>query len=341
MTIDRLLIGTYTLAEHSARASRGIYHATFDDATGQFNMRGLAAKTSSPSFLAQVGEFVYAVNEQEKGQVSAFRLRDDDLEFVNAVPTAGVYPCHLAATPDWLAVANYGSGNLAIFEVNDGALGERVDFVQHTGSGPNGQRQTKAHAHQAYLTSDGMLVPDLGSDRLYRYRVDVKGAFVGAPSVTQLAAGAGPRHVERHPALPILYLINELGNTIDVLGGDGDALTVQQSVSTLPEGFEGVSTTAEIAVSADGRFVYGSNRGHDSIISFAVDDSGRLSEPKHMSTRGTHPRHFAIDPSGQWLLVANQNSNNVVVFALENGRPAEVVCESAAPKPVCLHFLSR
>ncbi len=342
MTIDRLLIGTYTPkpAEHGAGASRGIYHATFDDATGQFNVEGLAAETSSPAFLAQAGEFVYAVNEQEKGQVSAFCLREDGLEFVNAVPTGGVYPCHLAMSADWLAVANYGSGNLATFDISDGALGDRIDFAQHTGSGPNPQRQTRAHAHQTYLTSAGMLVPDLGSDRLYRYRVDAKGTFVGEPSVTQFAPGAGPRHVESHPTLPILYLINELGNTINVLGGDAGALTVQQSVSTLPEDFEGKSTTAEIAVSADGRFVYGSNRGHDSIVSFAVDDTGRLSEPRHVSTGGSHPRHFAIDPSDQWLLVANQNSNNVVVFALQNGRPTDVVCESSAPKPVCLHFLS-
>lgn len=339
MTINRLLIGTYTPAEHSAGASRGIYHATFDDATGQFNVHGLAAETSSPAFLAQVGDFVYTVNERQQGEVSAFCLREGGLEFVNAVPTGGAYPCHLAATADWLAVANYGSGNLAIFGISDGALGDRIDFAQHTGSGPNPRRQTSAHAHQTYLTSDGLLVPDLGNDRLYRYRL-ANGAFVGEPSVIQLAPGVGPRHVDRHPTLPILYLINELGNTIDVLGGDDEALTVQQSVSTLPEGFEGVSTTAEIAVSGDGRFVYGSNRGHDSIVSFAIDNRGRLSQPRHVSTRGGHPRHFAIDPGGQWLLVANQNSNNVVVFGLEDGRLTDAVCESSVPKPVCLHFLT-
>ncbi|MDE0056174.1 MAG: beta-propeller fold lactonase family protein, partial [Gammaproteobacteria bacterium] len=149
------------------------------------------------------------------------------------------------------------------------------------------------------------------------------------------------RHVERHPTLPVLYVINELGNTIDVLERNADSrMRILQTVSTLPEGFDGASTTSEIIVSADGRFVYGSNRGHDSIVSFAVDAAGRLSEPEYASTRGEHPRFFTVDPSGAWLLAANQSSDNVVVFALDKGRPGDVVCETDVPKPVCLLFLN-
>jgi len=336
MAINRLLIGTYTPSEYSPGKSRGIYHATFDDVSGEFKVLELAAETLSPAFLVQQGDFVYSVNEREVGTVSSFRLRGDSLEFMNAKPTDGALPCHLAVTDNWLAVANYGSGNLVMFSLNDGAIGDRIELIQHSGSGPNRNRQTKAHAHQICLTYDGILVPDLGSDRLYHYCVDATGSLVGEPKVVALAPGAGPRHVDRHPSLPLVYLINELGNTIDVL--DADLLTVLQSVSTLPADFEGESTTAEIEVSADGRFVFGSNRGHNSIVSFAVDGTGRLTEPQYVATGGEHPRHFKVDPSGQWLLVANQNSNNVVVFMLENGRPTKATCEVAVPKPVCLHF---
>ncbi len=310
--------------------------------TGELTVSGLAAEAQSPAFLAQYGEFVYSVNELDPGRVSAFALTDDGLAFLNTVPTDGAYPCHVAATADWLSVANYSTGSVATFRIDDGAIGERVDFSQQAGSGPNPIRQKSAHAHQTYLLADGdMLVPDLGSDRLYWYRIDAAGSFVGEPGVTRLAAGAGPRHVERHPALPVLYVINELGNTIDVLERGADSpMRILQTVSTLPDGFAGSSTTSEIIVSGDGRFVYGSNRGHDSIVSFAVDDEGRLSEPEYVSTRGEHPRFFTVDPSGGWLLAANQNSDNVVVFALENGRPRDVVCETHAPRPVCLLFLA-
>lgn len=341
MTVSRLLIGTYTPREPEPGGSRGIYDATFDDLTGDFTVRGLAAEAQSPAFLTKYGTFVYSVNELDPGRVSAFAMTDDGLAFLNTVPTNGTYPCHVAATADWLSVANYSTGSVATFRINDGEIGQRVDFAQHTGFGPNPIRQKSAHAHQTYLLTDGdMLVPDLGGDRLYWYRVDAAGAFVGEPGVTQLAAGAGPRHVERHPKLPVLYVINELGNTIDVLERNADSpMRILQTVSTLPDGFDGASTTSEIMVSADGRFVYGSNRGHDSIVSFAVDAAGRLSEPEYVSTRGEHPRFFTLDPSGGWLLAANQNSDNVVVFALDEGRPRDVVCETHAPRPVCLLFL--
>ena len=341
MTLNRLLIGTYTPREPEPGVSRGIYEATFDDANGEFTVTGLAAEAQSPAFLTQYGKFVYSVNELDPGRVSAFALTDDGLAFLNTVPTDGAYPCHLAATADWLSVANYSTGSIATFRIDDGVIGERVDFAQHTGAGPNPVRQKSAHAHQTYLATDrDMLVPDLGGDRLYWYRIDATGALVGEPGVTQLAAGTGPRHVERHPTLPVLYVINELGNTIDVLERDpGNPMRILQTVSTLPDDFAGTSTTSEIAVSPDGRFVYGSNRGHDSIVSFAIDEAGRLSEPEYTSTRGAHPRFFTLDPGGRWLLAANQNSDNVVVFALQDGRLRDAVCETGVPRPVCLLFL--
>ena len=339
MTTRRLLIGTYT-----RRTSKGIYHASFDDTSGMFTLGDLAAEAENPTFLVQRGNSIYAVNESPSGRVSAFALRDGALEPVNSAPSGGAHPCHLAASVNWLAVANYTSGSVATLQLTaQGAIGNRVDFVQHEGAGASGlhtKRQDGPHAHQTYLAANGdLIVPDLGNDRLYRYRLDACGAFEGVPAVTQLAAGVGPRHVDLHPRLPVAYVINELGNTIDVLTWDADDPMCIQTVSTVPADFDGATYTAEIVVASDGCFVYGSNRGLDTIVSFAVDDTGRLSQPEHVPTLGAHPRHFAIDPSGRWLMIANQDSDNVVVYALGEGRPRDVVCNTYAPTPVCLHFL--
>ena len=337
MTTHQLLIGTYT-----RDASNGIYHATLDAKSGLLTLGGLAAKTESPAFLTQFRNTIYTVNELDPGRVSAFRLREGNLEFLNSVSSGGTFPCHLLATENWLAVANYSSGSVATFALDtNGTIGNRVDFAQHQGGGPNPQRQTGPKAHQTFLTTSGdLLVPDLGNDRLYKYRPDATGTFSQDPKITQLSAGVGPRHVDQHPNLPVLYVINELANTINVIRWENNVQArIQQSVSTLPADFDSISHTAEIAVAPDGRHVYGSNRGADTIVTFSVDDAGNLLVPGHVPTLGKHPRHFSIDPSDNWLLIANQASNNVVVYGLEDGRPINAVCEIFAPTPVCLHFV--
>ena len=342
-----VLIGTYTW-----RDAEGIYRGRFDDETGTFETLGLAIAADSPAFLVTHGDMLYAVNEQREGGVSAFRRAGTDLEFVNAQPSGGSLPCHLSAGPEspqpgsargvplawnWVAVANYGSGTVALFPTSgdDGRLLPVADSRQHRGSGPNTDRQESAHAHEVYALGSTLVVPDLGTDKVHRYRVD-KGQL-SEDGHAALPAGSGPRHAELHPSLPRLYVLNELGNTVDVLSWPD--LEAVQRIDTLPGDFAGRSTTAELQIAPDGRWLYASNRGHDSIVSFAIDPSGGLHNPEWVPTRGEHPRYFCLDPSNNWLIVLNQDTDNVVVYRLTAGRPTDIACESVAPTPVCLLFV--
>ena len=326
-----VLIGTYTW-----RDAEGIYRGRFDDETGAFETLGLAIAADSPAFLAPRGDMLYAVNEQREGGVSAFRRVGTNLTFVNSQPSGGSLPCHLSAGPGWVAVANYGSGTVALFPTasGDGQLLPVADSRQHRGSGPNTDRQESAHAHEVYALGSTLVVPDLGTDKVHRYRVD-NGRLSDDGHAT-MPPGSGPRHVELHPSLPRLYVLNELGNTVDVLSWPD--LEAVQRIDTLPGEFAGPSTTAELQITADGRWLYASNRGHDSIVSFAMDPGGRLHSPEWVPTRGEHPRYFCLDPSNNWLIVLNQDSDNVVVYRLSAGRPTDIACETAAPTPVCLLF---
>ena len=327
-----VLIGTYTW-----RDAEGIYRARFDDETGEFETLELAVHAENPAFLATRGDMLYAVNEQRDGGVSAFRRDRTDLTLVNIESSGGSLPCHLAVGPDWVAVANYGSGNVTLFPTaTDGRLLPMSDSRQHQGSGTNPTRQQRAHAHEVYRCDTSMLVvPDLGTDKVHRYAVEGHG--LRDNGFARLTPGSGPRHVERHPALPLLYVLNELGNTVNVL--TWPEMTLAQSIGTLPEGFSAESTTAEVHIAPGGRSLYASNRGHDSIVSFTINADGRLASPSWVPTHGHHPRYFCLDPSGNWLLVVNQDSDNVVVYGMDAGRPTEVVCESEAPTPVCLLFV--
>ena len=326
-----VLIGTYTW-----RDAEGIYPGRFDDETGAFETLDLAVAVDNPAFLAVRGDRLYAVNEQRDGGVSVFRRTGAELAFVNAQPSGGALPCHVAAADDWVAVANYGTGNVTLFPTaGDGRLLPMADARQHRGTGPNAARQERAHAHEVHIVGPTLVVPDLGTDKVHRYRVD--GERLRDEGEATLAPGSGPRHVEPHPSLPLLYVLNELGNTVDVLTWPESARV--QRIGTLPETFDGNSTTAEIQISRDGRFLYASNRGHDSIVSFAIRPDGRLASPEWVPTLGEHPRYFCLDPSGRWLIVLNQDSDNAVVYRLDGGRASDIACDSAAPTPVCLAFM--
>lgn len=325
-----VLIGTYTWRE-----AEGIYRGRFDDETGIFETLDLAVAADNPAFLAARGEMLYAVNEQHEGGVSAFRRSGTDLALVNTQPSGGSLPCHLAAGDDWVAVANYGSGHVTLFPTatGDGRLLPMADSRQHRGSGPNQARQENAHAHEVHRLGSALLVvPDLGTDKVHRYTV--RDQRLHDEGAVALQPGSGPRHVARHPVLPLLYVLNELANTVDVL--TWPALETVQRIETLPGEFKGTSTTAEIQIARDGRTLYASNRGHDSVVSFAVDAEGRLHSPLWVPTRGEHPRYLSLDPSSNWLIVLNQDTDNVVVYRLTDGRPDAVACETAAPTPVCL-----
>lgn len=338
MTINHLLIGTYTHADEGGEAAQGIYSSDFDHESGNLGPMTLVAESVSPAFIAQTGNYIYAVNEQEEGKLSSFLVTKDGLKFINQVSSQGSYPCHLSVTSRYLSVANYGSGSIAIFDISNGVIGSCCQHRKFEGRGPNQERQIGPHSHQVFSAEPYIYVPDLGSDTLYRCELSSEGELQVSSSRTQLPPGSGPRHIDLHPTLPIIYLINELSSTIAVI--DQLSMEILQLVNALPEEVKTENTTAEIAVSANGTCVYCSNRGDDSIVTFAVDDMGLLSNPLFTTSGGACPRHFTLDPNGQWLLVANQETNNIVVFRLESNRPTEIVCERVLPKPVCLHFLA-
>ena len=335
MTVHHLLVGTYTQSE-----AMGIYWATFNDTNGHFECVELAIESESPAFLCRIDNHVYAVNEALEGGVSAFELRADTLRLINRQSSLGSLPCHITASRYWIAVANYGSGSVAVFRrESDGAIGQKTSYVQHEGSGPVRDRQQCAHAHEVRLVSDTeLLVPDLGADCVYQYRINPRGVLNIDPSTTAVEPGSGPRHIVAHPQQPLYYLLNELSNIIAVLHRN-DVHHDQAFVSTLPSDYRGSSTTAEIQLSDDGRFIYASNRGHDSIVTMALDDRGLPRLPSWVPTHGEHPRFFCFDPTRKWLLVANQQSDNVAVYPVVDGRPTEVARIAGFPTPTCLLFI--
>ena len=344
--------GVYTNA-----SSKGINLLRFQTTTGKLTPVGLAAETSSPSFLAihPNRRFLYAVNESGGGSVSAFSVdsKSGKLTPLNQVSSQGNGPCHLAvdATGKWLAVANYNSGHLAVIPVEaDGKLGQQpVAVVRNEGSGPDKSRQQGPHAHEVVFSPDNrfLMLADLGLDKIFVYRFDAGTGKItpNDPPSASVPPGAGVRHMAFHPSGKVLYAINEMGSTITAFMYDAakGALSQFQNISTLPEGFTGNSSTAEIAVNAAGTVVYGSNRGHDSIAIFSVDPvKFTLTAKGHAPTLGKTPRHFTLDPTGAYLLAENQNSNSIAVFHVHQStgdltpmKPAVV----ETPIPVCAVFL--
>ena len=367
-----LFVGTYTEKE-----SKGIYAYRFDAASAELTPLGLAAETTNPSFLAidPGHRYLYAVNEVSQykgassGAVSAFAIdretRADNhaigrgrsgylsgkLSLLNEVPSGGADPCYIAfdKTGKYVLVANYTGGSVSVFPVaTDGHVGEASAFVQHSGSGVDPERQKGPHAHWIETTPDNRfaIAADLGLDELLSYRFDGKNGSLIAhrPPYTKLNPGAGPRHVAFHPNGKFVYSVNELNSTITQFSFDArnGELHKEQSVSTLPAVFTGINATAEIEVHPNGKFLFVSNRGADSIAAFAIDrQTGALSLVDYFSTLGKEPRNFEIDPSGKFLLVANQNSDAVVVFRIEpnTGRLMPTGKTVHVPAPVCLRFV--
>ena len=338
-------VGTYTHGK-----SKGIYAWRFQPATGELTPVGLVAETTNPSWVTvhPNRRFLYAVGESAKaGTVSAFAIdaATGKLTPLNKASSGGAGPCHLAVdkTGKNVLVANYGGGSVAVLPIKeDGRVGEASCFLQHKGSSVDPKRQQGPHAHSVNLDPRQRfaLVPDLGLDEVLIYRFDAaKGALApNDPPFAKVAPGAGPRHLAFHPNGKFGYVISEMGSTVTVFAYDGarGSLKELQVISTLPKDFAGQSTTAEIAVHPNGRFLYGSNRGDDSIAVFAIDPGkGTLTFVDRVSTGGKTPRGFAIDPTGTWLLAANQDSDNIVVFRLnpKTGKltPSGKVLEVGAP----------
>jgi 6-phosphogluconolactonase len=268
-----------------------------------------------------------------------------ELHFLNARSSQGGSPCYVTVSPQGgdVLVANYSGGNVALLPIQpDGSLGPASDVEQHEGSSVNEQRQKGPHAHCIVTDSAGgyAFSADLGIDRVLIYRLEEDALTPAGHAL--VAPGAGPRHFTFHPDGDRAYVINELNSTVTAFAYEDGALEETQTIGTLPDGFDGDNFPADIHVSSDGRFVYGSNRGHDSIVVFGIDpDSGMLSPVQHEGTGGEWPRNFALDPTGRFLLAANQRTNNIVVFSIdsESGRLTPTGQTLEIPSPVCVRFL--
>ena len=352
---DVFYVGTYTDGD-----SEGIYRCRFDAETGAVEVLGTTGGIENPSFLAidPGGRYLYATSETSEfsgepgGGVYAYAIEgtSGSLRAVNAQPSRGGGPCYVTTTPggDYVLVANYGGGSVAVLPVrDDGGLRSASDVVQHKGSSVNPRRQEGPHAHCIVLDAAGRyaFAVDLGLDQVLIYRLEGDGTLRSAdPSYVAVEPGAGPRHLAFHPDGARAYVINELNSTVTAFAYNAErgSLTETQTITTLPDGFSGQNYPADIHVHPNGRFLYGSNRGHDSIVVYAIEaDSGKLSIVQHEPTGGAWPRNFGIHPSGRYLLAANQNSNDVHVFAIDegSGRLSPTGHALDVPSPACVRFL--
>ena len=348
-------IGTYT-----GPKSKGIYAYRYDAASAKLDSIGLVGEMVRPSFLAPHpgNRFLYAVSElgndgKENGSITAFSIdhKSGVLSALNTVTSGGGGSCHLVVdkTGKSLVVANYGTGSVAAFRVEpDGRLRGPTAFMQHTGSSTDARRQTGPHAHAVVLSADNrfVFVPDLGLDQIRVYRLDAAtaGLTPNDPPWFPTKRGTGPRHFAFRPDGKFAYSLHEMGSMVTVWAYTpaSGKLAEVQTISTLPGDFHGENNSAEIEVDAGGRYVYASNRGHDSITVFAIEPaSGRLTVVQHVPTQGRTPRNFKIDPSGRYLFAANQDSNNIVVFKIDpkTGQltPSGQVLE--VQSPVCVQFV--
>jgi 6-phosphogluconolactonase len=349
-------VGTYTDKE-----SKGIYGFRIDTNTAKVTPLGLLAETENPSFLAAdpTGKFLYAVNEideymgQKTGTISAFRIEKSSgkLILLNRVPSEGTGPCYVTTdrTGRYVLIANYGGGSIADFPVlNDGSLGPAASFIQHKGSGPK-PNQDAPRAHSIGLSADNRfaVVADLALDSLISYPFDVGNGELTEKDAPEfkLPAGAGPRHFTFDSRGKFAYVLAEMQSAVTAMSFNSATgeLRQIQTISTLPKDFSGVNNAAEVQVHPSGKFLYASNRGHDSIAVFAINPKdGTLKLLEFVPTGGKEPRHFGMDSTGRFLIVANQNSGNVVVFKIDSktGRLASTGQVFAVPTPVAVKFVA-
>lgn len=336
-----LFVGTYTDGD-----SEGIYTYTFDTNTGKLTDQKLAAKLTNPSYLAvsEDKKNLYAVQETADfdslgGGVTAFRLKNGALELQNSMGTQGAHPCHVSLSGDgYLAVANYTGGNVSIFSLDkDGSLVENPQLIDHKSL----DSVKTSHAHMVQFTADGLFVADLGLDAIKRYKQQ-DGAFapVGQSSLS-FKDGAGPRHFTFGKSGQLLYAINELNSTISVFDRNVEGNYQEiQIVETLDPAHKGNNACADLHLSPDRKFLYGSNRGENTIVIFAVEaTSGKLKLVGREPVHGDWPRNFSMDPTGEFLLVANQKSSNISVFKRDADKGTlTFLNETKHPNPVCLVF---
>ena len=338
-----LFVGTYT-----ENGSEGIYSYAFNANTGELTHKKLAAPMGNPSFLkiSPNKKYLYAVEETDvydgsSGTVVAFEILADSLKKINNDKTLGAHPCHIGITPDgkFLATSNYTGGSVAIFKLGvKGDLMPNPQFIDHKVL----DSAKTSHAHSAKFTDNELYVADLGLDAVMRYILKGDKWVPYQQPPLDMASKAGPRHFTFDQEVKFLYVINELNSTITVLERKADySYTELETLSTLAADFEGESYCADIHLSKDGKFLYGSNRGENTIVIFKVDQAnGKLNLVGRESVQGDWPRNFGLDPSGNFLLVANQRSNNITVYKRNtDDGTLSFLYELELPSPVCLEFL--
>ncbi len=334
----------------------GIYRGALDMQTGELKIVGGVGGTPNPSFLVlgPDGKHLYATTEsrEQGGGAAAFAVdaQSGDLTLINSQPSGSGGTCHIGLDPAGTTaiLSDYGGGSVASFPIlDDGGVGPVASFIKHADtSGSADKKWPRAHCTKVAPGGRFALTTDLGLDQVIVYRLDSATGQMTAHDQPplDLKPGAGPRHLTFYPEKPWVYLINELDSTLAVLNWDAEAgtLSIKQTVGTLPDDFQGDNSTAEVVVHPNGRFLYGSNRGHDSIVTFAIDpDTGLLSRIGFEPTGGKHPRNFNVDPTGSFLIACNMHSDNVQVFRIdqESGKLTPVGEPVTVPTPSCVTFL--
>ena len=337
-------VGTYTTKE-----SKGIYTYSLSS-KGELKKIGLVAKTENPSFLARTkdNKTLLAVNEIDDsgtGMVTAFTIEQDSLKLINSQKSGGAHPCFITVDKKrYVLVANYTGGTIGLLQTDsNGKLSELLDIQQHTGKGTT-ERQEAPHAHSTWFhpTKNEIISIDLGTNQLWFSTIDlIENKLVFSKSKTlNMALGAGPRHLEFHPNNKWIYVLNELNNTISLVKATENSYYIDTTISTLPNNFTEFSNSADIHISNDGKFLYASNRGHNSIVIYQIDqNNGHLIVVDFQSTLGENPRNFSLSPDNQYLLVANQDSDTIISFKRNpvTGK-LHFVSKINAPTPVCILF---
>ncbi|MBJ6369141.1 lactonase family protein [Snuella sedimenti] len=332
-----LYVGTYTSGE-----SEGIYKFQFNTETGELSELQLVAKTENPSFLSYSPDrnYIYAVNENENGSVSAFKIDTNGmLSHLNTVDSNGAHPCHIAinTTGNRAVVSNYTGGTVSLYAIHsNGHLDKAYKVFNHNAP------DSISHAHSAHFYKDKLYVSDLGRNGLYNYQLSENQEDYNliTPSIVNMTENAGPRHFTMTKDGQFIYIINEYANTVTSAKKSNGAFELLEHVSTLKDDFKGESYCADIHLSKDEHFLYGSNRGENTIVVFKRDkQSGKLEKIQNMDVQGNWPRNFSLDPSGNFLLVANQKSNNISVFKVDSDSGKLSFLHSVdLPSPVCLLF---
>ncbi|WP_239628877.1 lactonase family protein [Paenibacillus sp. H1-7] len=341
---------------YSDKQSPGVHVYRFDEQSGELSFIDQVAGMLNPTFMtiSQDKGLLYTYTQADEGQDSGailtFRIDAETgrLALAGQQPSLDKSATHinLDGSESFAMTVSYSEGTINLFPVlENGEVGALADKVRHEGASVVAKRQDSAHPHSIYTdpSDQFVIVPDLGMDKVMVYRLDRANGKFEPHDEVKLAPGAGPRHFAFHPDRKHAYVINELDSTMTVFAFDEQAgkLEAVQTISTLPEDFDGTSSCAEVQVSPDGSYLYGSNRGHDSIVVYAIDSaSGKLTLVQHMSTGGSHPRHFSLTPSGQYLLAANKDSDSVHVFKVDrdSGKLVPTRHSVTLPQPTCVRF---